>query len=152
MPDSFSPRPAARDDLPRARLFPLRFDSRKRRCGADDIVPTACPAANIAGSASAPLVSLCVSAHHYGRFLAVCIDSILGQSYPDIECIVVDDGSTDETDDVLARYADRIRVVRHAVVRGQLAAMVTGFRLAQGQFVSFVDAHDYLYRTSYWPT
>jgi glycosyltransferase involved in cell wall biosynthesis len=102
--------------------------------------------ASIVGSASAPLVSLCVSAHNYGRFLAACIDSILGQSYPNIECIVVDDGSTDDTREVLARYADRVKIVCHDAARGQLGAMVAGFRLARGQFVSFVDADDYLYR------
>jgi len=145
MPDSSNLRPAARDDRPRALSFPLRLDSRKRIRDADDIIPISGPATSIVGSASAPLVSLCVSAHNYGRFLAACIDSILAQSYPGIECIVVDDGSTDETGEVLARYADRIRIERHAVAQGQLAAMVTGFRLAQGQFVSFVDADDYLY-------
>jgi glycosyltransferase involved in cell wall biosynthesis len=103
-------------------------------------------AADIFGAAAAPLVSLCVSAHNYGRFLPACIDSILDQSYPNIECIVVDDGSTDDTGEVLDRYADRVRIVRHAVAQGQLNTMVAGFRAAQGQFVSFVDADDILYR------
>jgi len=144
MPDSSNLHPASRDALPHALSFPLRFDGRGRMHDADDTTP--CTAAGIIGSASAPLVSLCVSAHNYGRFLPACIESILGQSYPNIECIVVDDGSTDDTAEVLARYADRIRIVRHAVAQGQLGAMVAGFRLTQGQFVSFVDADDYLYR------
>src|SRR5579863_4575790 len=108
--------------------------------------PARTSAADIFGAAAAPLVSLCVSAHNYGRFLPACIDSILDQSYPNIECIVVDDGSTDDTGEVLDRYADRVRIVRHAVALGQLNTMVAGFRAAQGQFVSFVDADDILYR------
>jgi len=107
---------------------------------------TTSAAAGIFGAASAPLVSLCVSAHNYGRFLAACIESILDQSYPNIECIVVDDGSTDDTPEVLDRYADRVRIVRHEFARGQLNAMIAGFQVAQGQFVSFVDADDILYR------
>jgi glycosyltransferase involved in cell wall biosynthesis len=107
---------------------------------------TTAAAAGIFGAAAAPLVSLCVSAHNYGRFLPACIDSILDQSYPNIECVVVDDGSTDDTGEVLDRYADRIRVVRHAVAQGQLNTMFAGFRVAQGQFVGFVDADDILYR------
>jgi glycosyltransferase involved in cell wall biosynthesis len=103
-------------------------------------------AASIFGSASPPLVSLCVSAHNYGRFLPACLESILDQSNPNIECIVVDDGSTDDTGEVLDRYADRITIVRHAVAQGQLNTMVAGFRASQGQFVSFVDADDILYR------
>jgi hypothetical protein len=103
-------------------------------------------AASAFAPASAPLVSLCVSAHNYGRFLPACLDSILDQSYPNIECVVVDDGSTDNTAEVLDRYADRVTIVRHAVAQGQLTTMIAGFRAARGQFVSFIDADDLLYR------
>lgn len=92
-----------------------------------------------------PTVSLCVTAYNYGRFLGDCIESILTQSYPNIECIVVDDGSDDDTGDVLARYAGRIKTARNNAPQGQLAAMVAGFQLATGTFVSFVDADDFLY-------
>jgi hypothetical protein len=100
---------------------------------------------SVATSTGAPLASICVTAHNYARFLPACIDSILQQSYRPIECIVVDDGSTDGTDTVLAGYGDRIRVVRHQAARGQLAAILAGFERARGQFVSFVDADDLLY-------
>jgi hypothetical protein len=96
--------------------------------------------------AAAPLVSLCVSAHNYARFLPACLDSILNQSYRNIECIVVDDGSTDETPQVLTRYTDRVTVIRNPTPRGQLNAMFAGFQATRGQFVSFVDADDFLYR------
>jgi glycosyltransferase involved in cell wall biosynthesis len=95
---------------------------------------------------STPLVSICVTAHNYARFLPACIDSILQQSYQPIECIVVDDGSTDDTEKVLAGYGDRIQVVRHQAASGQLAAIVSAFERSQGQFISFVDADDLLYR------
>lgn len=100
----------------------------------------------VAPSTGAPLVSICVTAHNYARFLPACIDSILQQSYQPVECIVVDDGSTDGTDAVLAGYGERIRVLRHETARGQLAAIVAAFECVRGQFVSFVDADDLLYR------
>jgi len=93
-----------------------------------------------------PLVSVCVTAYNYARFLPECIDSILDQSYKHVECIVIDDGSTDGTDEIVARYGERIIALRHETSRGQLAAIVTAFRHSHGQFVSFVDADDTLHR------
>ena len=59
----------------------------------------------------APLVSIVISSFNYARFLAFSIDSALNQTYGNIEVIVVDDGSTDASRTVIARYGERIRVV-----------------------------------------
>jgi glycosyltransferase involved in cell wall biosynthesis len=93
-----------------------------------------------------PLVSVCVTAYNYARFLPACVDSILEQSYKNIECIIIDDGSTDGTDEIVARYGDRIIGLRHDTSRGQLAAIITAFRHSHGQFISFIDADDTLHR------
>ena len=93
-----------------------------------------------------PLVSICVTAHNYAHFLPDCIESILNQDYRSIECIVVDDGSQDDTRKVLESYAGRLKVIYHASARGQLAAIVSAFEHSRGQFISFVDADDMLYR------
>jgi glycosyltransferase involved in cell wall biosynthesis len=93
-----------------------------------------------------PLVSVCVTAHNYARYLPACLESILRQSYQPVECIVVDDGSTDGTDEVLKRYRAGIQVVRHETPRGQLAAIISAFARARGQFVCFIDADDFIYR------
>ncbi len=92
-----------------------------------------------------PLVSICITTHNYGRFLAACVDSVISQSYPNIECIVVDDASDDDTPRVLAGYAGLIRVLRHDTARGQLAAIGSAFSMTSGSFIAFVDADDTLY-------
>lgn len=93
---------------------------------------------------STPLVSVVTATYNMGHYLDEAMESVLGQDYPAIELIVVDDGSTDEaTAAVLARYADDPRVV---VVRqtnaGQTRAKNAGLARARGAFVGFCDADD----------
>jgi N-acylneuraminate cytidylyltransferase len=57
-------------------------------------------------------VSIIVTAHNYAKYLRQCLDSALRQHYPNFEVVVVDDGSTDETPDILRGYASRVKVVR----------------------------------------
>jgi GT2 family glycosyltransferase len=89
----------------------------------------------------AALVSAVIPAYNYGRFLPGAIDSVLAQTYRDLECIVVDDGSTDDTARVLEPYRDRVRVVRQPN-QGLSAARNTGIQSAQGTYVAFLDADD----------
>ena len=95
-----------------------------------------------------PLVSVILTAHNYGRFLQASIDSVLGQSYLDVECIVVDDGSSDETPQVLAAAAEvagaAMTAIRNPSPLGQGAASRIGFEASRGQYVVFMDADDLL--------
>jgi hypothetical protein len=100
----------------------------------------------VAEAKQPPLVSVCVTAHNYAKYLPACLESILQQSHQPTECIVVDDGSSDDTDKVLERYHGRLQVVRHETPRGQLAAITSAFRRARGKFVCFIDADDVIYR------
>ena len=79
----------------------------------------------------------------YNRSRAVCsaIDSILSQTYSPIEIIVVDDGSTDDTETVLRSYGSRIRVIRQQNA-GASAARNAGVRASQGAIVAFLDSDD----------
>jgi len=86
-------------------------------------------------------VSVVIPTYNYGRFLGAAIESALGQSYPPLEIIVVDDGSTDDTPDVAARYAGKIRYVRKENA-GVSAARNTGVAHATGDLVAFLDADD----------
>src|SRR5207253_9919703 len=86
-------------------------------------------------------VSLVIATFNHARFLGAALDSALAQTLKRVEVIVVDDGSTDETPAVLARYADRVRVVRQPN-RGLAAARNTGLAAARGTYVSFLDADD----------
>lgn len=90
-----------------------------------------------------PVVSICVVNYNYARFLTAAIDSALGQTWPEAEVVVVDDGSTDASREVIAGYGDRILVV-HKVNGGQGSAFNAGFAACSGDLVCFLDADDVL--------
>ena len=94
-------------------------------------------------STDQPLVSVVMPAYNAEPYLADALDSALAQTHRQLEIIVVDDGSTDGTPDVLARYADepRVRAVRQENA-GPAAARNRGLAEAQGQYVAFLDADD----------
>ena len=87
------------------------------------------------------LVTAVIPAFNYARFLPRAIESVLSQTYREIECIVVDDGSTDNTSEVLARYQTRVRAIAQNN-RGLSAARNTGIHAAAGEFIAFLDADD----------
>jgi glycosyltransferase involved in cell wall biosynthesis len=94
-----------------------------------------------------PLVSVIIINFNYGRFLRAAVDSVFGQTYPNVECIVVDNGSTDESGAVLpaieARYAS-VKIIRRAENGGQTRAALEGFAASTGPYVIFLDADDLL--------
>lgn len=94
-----------------------------------------------------PLVSVIVVNFNYGRFLRAAVDSVFGQTYPSIECIIVDNASTDESGAVLraieARYAN-VKIARRTDNGGQTKAALEGFAASAGQYVIFLDADDLL--------
>jgi len=89
-----------------------------------------------------PRVSVVLPTYDSARFLGKAIQSVLDQTFQDWELIVVDDGSTDNTRDVVAAFQDpRIRYV-HQENRGAAAALNAGLRLARGAYVAFLGADD----------
>src|SRR5262249_20149858 len=90
-----------------------------------------------------PAVSVVVATFNYGRYLAGALDSALAQTTSDLEIIVVDDGSTDETQLVIKPYLENPRIRYHGTDhRGQPAAKNVGVRLARASLVAFLDADD----------
>jgi hypothetical protein len=87
-------------------------------------------------------VSVLVPTFNRARFLGEAIESILGQSLPPFEIIVLDDGSTDETADICSTYRQSVRYVRIPQNAGKTAAINLGLTLARGAFVWVMDDDD----------
>jgi len=87
-------------------------------------------------------VSVVVPVLNGARFLRECLDSILGQTYPLHEVIVMDDGSTDETPAIVASYGDRLRYVRQPETRGIYGNANDGIALATGDLIAVFHADD----------
>lgn len=92
-------------------------------------------------SGSKPRVSVVIPNYNCARFLPETLESVFTQTCQDIEVIVVDDGSTDGSQALLERYADRVRVV-HQSNEGVSGARNRGIRESRGEFVAFLDADD----------
>jgi len=88
-----------------------------------------------------PLVSVLTPAYNRAELLPETIESVLGQGYPRLEYLVLDDGSTDDTPAVAARYAGRIRYLRHSNM-GEARTVNRGFAEAQGELVAVVNSDD----------
>ncbi|MBO8173073.1 MAG: glycosyltransferase [Bacillaceae bacterium] len=87
------------------------------------------------------MISVIIPVYNREQFIAEAIDSVLNQTYPQVEIIVVNDGSTDETARVLNTYRDKIRYIEQEN-RGPSAARNTGIRAARGDFIAFLDSDD----------
>ena len=88
-----------------------------------------------------PLVSVVINNYNYGRFLSESINSAINQTYPYLEVIVVDDGSTDDSREVIASYGDRIIPVLKEN-GGQASAFNAGFEVSRGDIICFLDSDD----------
>ncbi len=90
-------------------------------------------------------VSIIISNYNYARYLPAAIDSALAQTYPDSEIIVVDDGSTDDSRNVIAQFQqrapDRIKAIFQEN-QGQGGAFNAGFEASSGEIIAFLDADD----------
>lgn len=88
-----------------------------------------------------PLVSIIISAYNAEKYVSQTIDSVLAQTYNNIEIIVVNDGSKDNTLSVLNNYADKIIIVNQEN-KGQDAALNNGFKHSKGDYIKFMDSDD----------
>ena len=88
-----------------------------------------------------PKVSVIVPTYNSDRYVVQAVGSVLAQTYPNYELIVVDDGSTDNTHQVLKPYFDQLRYV-YQNNQGVAAARNRGIELATGEFIAFLDADD----------
>lgn len=96
-----------------------------------------------------PLVSFVVTSYNYEKFISKTLESIKAQTYKNYEIIVVDDCSKDNSCKIIEDFISdnqnlKITLVKHEKNSGQFAAMITGLKAAQGQFISFIDSDDIL--------
>jgi glycosyltransferase involved in cell wall biosynthesis len=90
-----------------------------------------------------PRITVIINNYNYGQFLRQAIDSVLNQSYPAHEVILVDDGSTDNSLEVALSFGDRIRFIPQKN-NGQASTFNTGYYAATGDWIWFLDSDDML--------
>lgn len=98
-----------------------------------------------------PLISVIVPIYNVEKYLARCVDSIVNQTYKNLEIILVDDGSTDESPEICDLYANRDNRIKvmHLPNGGAGKARNIALNFVHGSYVAFVDSDDYLEDTAY---
>ena len=103
---------------------------------------------SLANDGDLPLVSVVIPAHNEDGTVSQAIESVLDQTYPRTEVIVVDDGSTDNTAEIASgyaeRYPDRVKIVKHEKNLGKFEALNSGMDEARGELIYHMDADGYL--------
>ena len=96
-------------------------------------------------------ISVIIPVYNVEGYILQCVDSVLSQSYADLQIILIDDGSTDRSGEICDAYAakDSRVVVIHQKNGGAAAAKNAGLRVATGKYLSFVDSDDYLEQDTY---
>jgi len=89
-----------------------------------------------------PKVSVIIPNYNYAHYLGQAVDSVLAQTYRNTEIVVVDDGSHDTSEKVIAGYGERVRLIKQKN-QGVSAARNTGVRETQGELLAFLDADDF---------
>lgn len=89
-----------------------------------------------------PLVSICMPANNAGKYISDAVNSILHQTYQNIELIIVNDGSTDHTKKILEKFKDNRIKIFHTDNNGQCAAANLAFKNSTGTYIKFMDADD----------
>lgn len=91
----------------------------------------------------APLVSVVICTYNRTELLAGAIESVVSQTHTNLEILIVDDASTDETPRLVSNFGDpRIRLLRHEINKGGAAARNTGILAARGDYIAFLDDDD----------
>ncbi|RLC39557.1 MAG: hypothetical protein DRH33_02555 [Candidatus Nealsonbacteria bacterium] len=91
------------------------------------------------------LISVIIPSYNSGKYLNEAIESVVNQTYKNLEIIIINDGSSDDTEEIAKKWQqkdERVRYINHKINRGPAAARNTGIKNAQGEYVAFLDADD----------
>ncbi len=91
---------------------------------------------------SYPLISVIIPSYNQGEFIEETLLSVLGQQYPNLEILVIDGGSTDQTVEILDRYSSHLAYWHSKPDKGQADAINQGFRLSTGEIVCWLNSDD----------
>ncbi|AIE86665.1 glycosyltransferase family 2 protein [Fimbriimonas ginsengisoli] len=91
-----------------------------------------------------PLVSIVTVSFNQAQYLRACIESVLGQTYPNVEYIVIDGGSADNSAEIIAEYADRLKYWHSKKDNGPADALNQGFEQATGTIFAYLNSDDVL--------
>ncbi len=127
--------PSPNKDFSLLRSIGLK-QNRTQLLGTKPLIPQICLDEGTPG-----LVSVLIPTYNRGYIIAPTIESVLSQTYQPIEIIVVDDGSIDDTKDVVSRYGDSVRYI-YQDNAGLAVARNTGLAAARGEFIAFLDSDD----------
>ena len=89
-------------------------------------------------------ISVIVAAYNTEKYIQKCMDSLINQTYKNIEIIVVDDASTDGTLKILESYKKKIKIIKNEENKGQAYARNRALEIATGEYIGFVDSDDYI--------
>ena len=90
-------------------------------------------------------VTVYITSYNYGKYLTQAVDSVLAQNFKDWELLIINDGSTDNTRDILAQYEGHKRIkIIHQENKGLNVSNNIALRVAQGNYIMRLDADDYL--------
>ena len=92
-------------------------------------------------SSGSPLISVIIPAYNHAQFVEEAVESVLSQTYKHLEVIVVDDGSTDDTRDILKKYQNKLTYIFQKN-NGQSSARNHGIRTGKGTYIAFLDSDD----------
>lgn len=96
-----------------------------------------------------PKVSIIIPIYNVEKYLAKCLDSVLNQTYKNIEIICIDDCGKDNSINILKQYKDnRIKIIKHEQNKGLAIARNTGIKNATGDYIYFLDSDDYIYENT----
>jgi len=88
-----------------------------------------------------PIVSVIIPAYNASQFIAEALDSVFAQTFDDFEVIVIDDGSTDDTREIVQKYQKKLKYV-YQENAGPSSARNSGIRMAEGNYIAFLDSDD----------